>query len=105
MQNMINAIYESQTGAGTNEVLTAAENTKGFILHFAGVVSRPNGSNAKILVDDNILLNAFGDQNVNGHSTLSSVLPVPMMFPKNVSLKLNTTNTSDTAWCWYEVIT
>ena len=105
MQNMKNAIYENQTGSGTNEVLSAAENTKGFILHSAGVVSRPNGSNAKVLIDDNILLIAFGDQNINGHSTLSSVLPESMMFPKNVSLKLNTTNTSDTAWCWYEAIT
>ena len=102
MQNMKNAIYENQTGSGTNEVLTAAENTKGFILHSAGVLNRNDGSNSKILVDGNIVIIAGV---ADGDASLSSILPESMIFPKDVSLALETSFNSDTAWCWYEVIT
>ncbi len=103
MQNMINAVCAKVKGT-TEEVISAAANTKGFILHMAGTTSAYNGGNAEVLVDDKTLLVALGHQNTNGHSSNSLALPHAMLFPKDVSLKISSSGAAH-AWCWYEVLT
>lgn len=105
MQNMKNAVHDSQSGSGTKEVLSAEANTKGFILHMAGAISSYSGSNSAVRVDGGSVLRSRGAQNVNGHSSTSDVLPYAMIFPAGVALTLATGNSGDEAWCWYEVLT